>query len=295
MLQVFPAPPEARAWLEAGVCAGLPAGLSHSCFPAVPHAMLTVQLAPRPGPVMFHTLSTRPSRFEHTGPLLALGWLVNPAAAACLLGHGSGVMVNQVLPWSVIAGEAEARRLDDALAEATGPAACLAALAASLQRAMQRALRPNVLARGLARGLAQGMTHAPTHGVARDQAAAQLCAQVGRWGAQAGAVLGLGQRQLERRCRAWLGVSPKQFQRLTRAHLALAQALDPVRPAATSGADLALQMGYYDQSHFGREMRVLTGAPLSTLLAEARQDGPWWSLASRQALQGLRAVGKRAP
>jgi AraC-like DNA-binding protein len=274
MLQVFAPPADAHAWLEAGVVAHLPAGLSHSCFPAVPHAMLTLQLAPQRGPVLFHTLSTQPSSHAHTGPVHTLGWLVRPAAAACLLGASTGVLVNQALPWADLAGQAEAQRLDEALATAGHPGACLAALAASLQRSLQRALRAR---------------QRP-----RDEQALRLCTQVGRLGAQAAVELGLGMRQLERRCQAWLGVSPKQFQRLTRLHRTLSWALGS-SGAAMPGAELALHMGYCDQSHLGRELRELAGAPLQTLRAQARADGPWWPLASRRAMQGLAAPVRVSP
>lgn len=69
--------------------------------------------------------------------------------------------------------------------------------------------------------------------------------------------LGAGQRQLERRFRHWLGLSPKQFSRLQR--VAASRALVKAAPATPDLAGLALDAGYYDQAHFQREFRQVVG------------------------------------
>lgn len=66
--------------------------------------------------------------------------------------------------------------------------------------------------------------------------------------------LGISQDPLEKRFRRTVGASPKQFALLLR----LRHVLDTYRPG-TSLTRLALDAGYYDQSHFNREFRAVTG------------------------------------
>ena len=142
MLQVFRAPPELRQWVDGAVRIELPAGAAPSRFPATPHAMLTWR---RPaggcagaGPITFHTLSTAPTVHPHDVPTVAMGLLVRPAAAACLLGASTGVLVNQVQPWGVVAGTEEAARAEEALHLAANDGARLQLLMASLARTLHR-------------------------------------------------------------------------------------------------------------------------------------------------------------
>ena len=69
------------------------------------------------------------------------------------------------------------------------------------------------------------------------------------------AVLGVSERQLERRFLARIGVTPKRFATLRRFERAVARAT-----AAPSLTAAALDAGYYDQSHFIREFRRFVGA-----------------------------------
>jgi AraC-like DNA-binding protein len=273
MLRVVPPPPHARHWVEAGVVVRLGATATLTRFPAMHHAMLTLRLLRAPGvggplgvlcpPVTFHTLCTAPTAHAHPGGITALGLLVRAPAAAALLGHAGGAAADLVLPWGLLAGDAEAARLEDEAQRATTEPACLQALLASFCRTMA----------------------ALPHG--GDPRPAQLCDAVGRLGAQAGPALGLGPRQLERLCHAMLGVSPKQYQRLVRFHGALSSALGA---APRAQADVALQAGYYDQSHLGRESRRLAGVALGALLPQAQQDSPWWPLATRRVIVQARAT-----
>lgn len=268
MLSVWAAPPQAAAWIEGLVAMRLGTAQRLTQFPALPHAMLTVQLLPAPragaaalcGPVAFHTLSTVPMRHGHAGGITALGLLVRPAAAACLLGRACGAQVDQVLRWSVIAGESEGARLDDALDRAPDHRTRLRELLSSFGRAMAAA--------------------AP----ARHEDHLRLCEAVGRHGAQAGALLGLGPRQLQRRCQAVLGLSPKPFQRLVRFHRVLGDSVACAALPPQGLAMLALEGGYFDQSHLARESRLLAGASLGALRSAARPDSAWWPLMTRQHL-----------
>lgn len=269
MLQVFRPPPDAAPWIDGLVVVRLRADAAASRFPAMPHAMLTMRLVhgadqsvaakALSGPATFHTLSTQPVAYPHAGEITALGLLIRPAAAACLLGHAGGAVADQVLDWGLLAGANEAARLLDDVDGARTDIERLQFLLASFRRALAAA--------------------SPERGVAL----AGLCDAVGLLGAQAGDRLGLGRRQLERRCQAVLGVAPKQFQRLARFHQALSTA---VATGTARGAQAALDAGFYDQSHLARDARHLAGAPMSALLSAARPHSAWWPLATRRLLNG---------
>lgn len=253
--------PELRGDVECAIVVERAAG-SLSRFPAMPRAMLT--LAPACGgaaAVSFHALSTRAATHAHAHPLRAMGVVLPPATAARLMGLCTGALADATLPWAALAGPAEAARLDDTLQQADDDRQRLAALQASLHR---------VLARGPERVQR-----------ARAEAVQRLCLAVGRQGALAAGDLGLGERQLERRCRALLGLTPKQMQRITRLHGLLCEAL---RRQRLPGADAALAAGYYDQSHLARDARLLTGAPLRELLQQAHAGGAWWPLGAQRLL-----------
>jgi AraC-like DNA-binding protein len=68
--------------------------------------------------------------------------------------------------------------------------------------------------------------------------------------------LGIGLDRLEKRFRAAVGTSPKQLASLIR----LRRAIESYRPDV-SLASLSADAGYFDQSHFTREVRAVTGEP----------------------------------
>ena len=250
---------ELRDVVECAIVVQRAAG-SLSRFPAMPRAMLT--LAPAVGgtaAASFHAMSTRATTHAHVRPVRALGLVLPPDTAARLLGMSTGALVDATLPWAEMAGVAETALLDDALQRTDSDAARLVALQASLRR---------VLARGPERVQR-----------ARTEALQRLCLAVGQQGAQAAAVLGLGERQLERRCRALLGLAPKQMQRIVRLHGLLSDAL---RRQRLPDADSAVAAGYYDQSHLAHDTRLLTGATFRELLQQGHADGAWWPLATQR-------------
>lgn len=235
---------------------------SRSLFPAMPRAMLT--LAPvlaGAAAVTFHAMSTRSTTYTHAQSLHALGLVLPPVTAARLLGMSTGALVDASLPWAEVCGPSEAARLDAALQIARSDRARLAALQSSLLRA-------------LARGPERVQQ-------ARAESLHRLCVSVGCDGVRAASALGMGERQLERRCRAMLGLTPKQMQRITRMHGLLSGAL---RQRRRPDVDAALGAGFYDQSHLAREARLLTGATLGELFHEAHADGAWWPLGTQRLL-----------
>ncbi len=74
--------------------------------------------------------------------------------------------------------------------------------------------------------------------------------------------LGLGARQLHRRSLVAFGYGPKTLARILRLQRALALARAGVPYAAT-----AARCGFADQAHLARDVRELTGVPLTRLLA----------------------------
>ncbi len=272
MLTTFAPPPDTVRWLDG--CAIVRLGGTTTCtrFPATPHAMLTVLLPDHPGaaaaslrlhplaPATFHTMTTVPTVHEHGAvPVRALGVLLRPTAAACLLGASTGALVDTTLPWSAVAGDAEALRLHETIAAARSDAARLGALVDAVRRAMSRAQSQRLMS------------------------IEQLCQTVGRHGLAASDTLDVGVRQLERRVRAVLGLPPKQFQRLMRFHQALNSAIVAGTPP---DAGLALDAGYYDQSHLARDFRALAGAAPTALVEGAHDQSAWWPLASYRGMRG---------
>jgi AraC-like DNA-binding protein len=82
----------------------------------------------------------------------------------------------------------------------------------------------------------------------------------GRSVAGAAAAAGLSARQLHRRCRELFGYGPKTLARILRMQRALAL-VDAGTPPARAAADA----GYADQPHLARDVRALTGVPLTQL------------------------------
>lgn len=261
MLQVLPVPHPVSQWADGAVLIRLGAGQQVSRFPAMPRAMLVMHLARPEGgswsvtqPATFHTLTTEPSEYTHAGGITALGLIVRPAAAACLLAP----LTDQSVPWREVVSAPEAARLAEEIEPLDDEFTCLRALMASFARAMD------------------------TVPLAQWQATERLCEAVGQHGANAGDLLGIGRRQLERRCKATLGVSPKQFERLERFHRALSAV---VTQDAASLAQESLDAGYCDQSHLGLDARQLGGASMLEMKSQATPGTPWWALSTPRALR----------
>jgi transcriptional regulator GlxA family with amidase domain len=68
--------------------------------------------------------------------------------------------------------------------------------------------------------------------------------------------LSVSQRKLERLYQREVGMSPKQYAQLLRIETAR---LSLKRMSETTTARLAVELGFYDQAHFIREFRAVTG------------------------------------
>jgi transcriptional regulator GlxA family with amidase domain len=85
------------------------------------------------------------------------------------------------------------------------------------------------------------------------------------------ALLSISERQLRRRCRAEVGVGPKELQLILRFHGFHARVLASVARRGASDVDLArwaVEAGYHDQAHLSRECRRILGVPPGELLAQ---------------------------
>ncbi|WP_030620831.1 helix-turn-helix domain-containing protein [Streptomyces sclerotialus] len=131
---------------------------------------------------------------------------------------------------------AQVRRLADELAEATAPGRALEAAAVGRLRT------------GAAPDPARGLI---ARAAARGTPVGELAEAVG-----------VGERQLRRRCLAAFGYGPKTLGRVLR----LVRALDLAR-SGMPYAQVAAAAGYADQAHLAREVKALAGAPLGTVLA----------------------------
>lgn len=111
--------------------------------------------------------------------------------------------------------------------------------------------------------------------------ASGLLAQVSaRSVAETAAALGVSERQLERRFRQRVGLSPKQFARLARFERAMiaaraqlsATSWQPDDPAegCPSLTAIAQRVGYYDQSHLVRDVREFAGTTPRQLFSRSR-------------------------
>jgi AraC-like DNA-binding protein len=94
--------------------------------------------------------------------------------------------------------------------------------------------------------------------------------------AETARVLGVGERQVQRRYREHIGVTPAQARRLQRMNEAVYALRDPAANPDTLAA-LAAELGYADQAHMARELRELTGLPPSRLEAHIASDRDYWA------------------
>ena len=259
MQRLVPVPPDLQPWLMAAVVVDAPAALAHSHFPAMVSSMLVVRLAghvvcrgaPVP-PAAWMSGSTTATVYEHSGPVQAVGLVLQPEAAAALFASARG-LVNTLRP----------------LAELVGPG--WADVEHLVRAAADDGARLQVLCDFIRQWVAP-----PSPCEARRQQALALLHAASDDATGAGPRWGLSQRQFERRFVAHWGMAPKQFAVIARLNSALGHALAAQdRPVV----ELAADQGYYDQSHLGRDVRRLAGQPLQALVQRAATPlTPHWPL-----------------
>jgi AraC-like DNA-binding protein len=95
---------------------------------------------------------------------------------------------------------------------------------------------------------------------------------------------GLSERQFERRFQMAVGMQPKLYARVVRFHSALEQkSLGPRR----SWTEVALEAGYYDQSHMTKEFKSLAGENPTRWLAKLGMISELWLMLDRRECRNL--------
>lgn len=105
-----------------------------------------------------------------------------------------------------------------------------------------------------------------------DEVVRRLAPGYARRTADLSARLSISERQLRRRCRAAVGVGPKELQRILRLQGFIARVQASIAGHGTRGVDLArwaVEAGYHDQAHLGHECRRLLGVTPAEFLAQS--------------------------
>jgi len=176
---------------------------------------------------------------------LLAGVTLRAEGAALLLGAPVGELTDSDVPLDALWGEA-ARRWRERVMEARTAEGRLAALESGLTERLPEEGPPRVVAYGVEE-LRRGGESARLAAVAE--------------------ATGLSQRRFIELFRQHVGMGPKVFQRVQRFQAALRMAHAGRR---VSWSELALECGYYDQSHFVRDFREFSGMTPGEYAARAR-------------------------
>src|SRR5690606_19821593 len=84
---------------------------------------------------------------------------------------------------------------------------------------------------------------------------------------------GTGLRQMQRQFKRWAGQSQRELQLYVRAERAFALVQQQENPV---WSDVALQAGYSDQSHFGREVKRISGFSPAQFAQRMKSDEAFW-------------------
>ncbi|GHJ31298.1 AraC family transcriptional regulator [Streptomyces hygroscopicus subsp. sporocinereus] len=179
----------------------------------------------------------------------AVGLRFAPGAGPAVLGVPAHELRDLRVPLAALWPDAEVRRLAERIAERTAGRA--AERNTGWETAPGRVLEEAALGRLRTAEPPDPVLAAIVTGASRGTGVAGIAAAVG-----------LGERQLHRRSLAAFGYGAKTLGRVLRLNRALDLARTGVR-----FAEVAATAGYADQAHLAREVRTLTGVPLSRLLA----------------------------
>ena len=177
-----------------------------------------------------------------------IGMVFRPGGFQALMGMPADLFANRSVGLENLWGS-EARSLRERLLEAAAPVGRLACLEAFLQR--------KLMARG----------HAGEHPAVRfalEQFGRNACALSV---AEVARATGWSERRFSQIFREQVGLTPKVWCRVQRFQSAV-RALQ--RGADVRWGELALDCGYYDQSHFANEFRAFSGIDLSSYRRAAR-------------------------
>lgn len=190
--------------------------------------------------------SAAPTVLRLSGRMEGLSVALHPGAAAAVLGLPAGEIQGQDLPLQAIWG-VQASMLIEQMAEAGRDAARAALLMAALQRR-------------LARGATLHQQRARHAACLLADARQPLSLR------QAAAAVNVGERRLQQLFFEHVGVSFRDWTRLSRLHACLRRVRQRPAPA---WADVAADVGFYDQAHLANEFRALCGLSPTQFLQRA--------------------------
>ena len=193
--------------------------------------------------------TTAPALVRLRGRMDGVSLTLRPGAVAGLLGLPAGELAGIALPLDTL-WHGEGAQLLARMAEAPDDAARMAWLQSALQRRLAEAERASSTAQ-----------RAATH------AARLIVASGGRRPlCEVAAAVGVGERRLQQLFHAQVGLSPRAWGRLARLHGCLRGLRGQ---AAPDWAEVAVDHGYYDQSHLVNEFRALCGLTPTEFLGRA--------------------------
>jgi AraC-like DNA-binding protein len=183
--------------------------------------------------VMLTGARTRAGMLYPTGPVGAVAARLRPSAVARLVRGEMAHFANAHVDLAGFVAPAKIETLTDEVAAAKRPADRVAALARFL------------------------LTHFGDDHADRlvDHAAARLRRELALPVHRLADALEISERQLERRFRTGIGLSPKQFARVARCERILA-----ARGRGHGWADIAAACGFADQAHMVRDFKSMVGA-----------------------------------
>lgn len=183
--------------------------------------------------------------FELPPGVIAAGVRFRPGVAAAVLGLDASTVLDRLVPWHEVVGEAAAATLARQLSEAPDDAARIAVWEGAVE-----ALVASATLQPLAEQVLALVAQSPRS----------------RAGAVAAAV-GLTPRQLHRRCLQSFGYGFATLARIVRFHRFWSAA--SLAAPGTSITAIAHTVGYTDHAHLVRDCRALTGVPPGQFLAES--------------------------
>lgn len=187
--------------------------------------------------------SAKPAVLRMRGRLHGLSVALRPGAAMTLFGVPTHELAERQTPWADMASTAH-RHLAERLREAQDDAARVGMLLEMLQGSMRDAT-------GGERQMAVRATQLLRH-PERDRSVRAVAEAVG-----------VGERRLQQVFRRHIGLSPRTWGRLARMHECLRLLR---RPAPLPWHQLAIDAGFYDQSHLINEFQSLCGLTLEQFL-----------------------------
>lgn len=188
--------------------------------------------------------SAAPAMVRLRGRLHGLSLTLRSGAALSLFGVPAGELADANVPLDLLWGARKHRQVVDALASADGDAARLAVLG----RALLDQARP------------------PDSNAAAVQAWQELIARDGRVSVRDVArAAGMSERRLQQLFQGHVGLSPRTWRRMARLHACIRR----LRRTRMPWADLAVDLGYYDQAHMIRDFKDLCGCTPAEFVRES--------------------------